>query len=483
MKSLRLAFVITLFMIVASSAFAATAVMPLGDSGTLGAYSSNDFGIGGYRAPLWSQLTQEGYAVDFVGLVNGPAPAGVDPDHEGHGGWRIDDLAGSIDGRLASSRPDIILLMAGANDIIQGYGVSGTVAHMDALLGRIFVDRPSAVVLLGSLWWVPTPNFYNYDVTQIQTVNGQLPGLVSKYTQQGRVIQLVDQYNLGWVPSNFNADQIHPNATGYAKMAQAWHDPLASHLSGTSPLSPDGTIISGGAGSLTAASGIWTFGTLYSSGNWNILRNSTSAGGAIGQKLEVSNGGQLYALGTDNNWYLWTGSSWVLGNPSGGVGNVSPDGSIVSNDSGSLITSSGTWTFGAQVVANGWNVLLNSNSAGGGVASKLEVSNGGKLYALGTDGNWYLWTGTWVASNPSGNNNTSPDGTTISGGVGSLVTTSRMWTFGTARSGGNWDLLFNGTSVGIGSELEVSQGGQMFGVGTDGTWYRWTGSTWVHGTP
>ncbi len=374
--------------------------------------------------------------------------------------------------------------MAGAKDIIQGYGVGGAVAHMDALLGRIFADRPSAVILLGSLWWVPTPNFYNYDVSQIQAVNNQLPGLVAKYTQQGRVIQLVDQYNLVWALSDFNVDRIHPNATGYAKMAQAWRGPLASHLAvTTTSLSPDGSIIAGGTGSLTASSGVWTFGTPSSSGNWYILLNGASAGGGAGQKIEVANGGQSYALGTDNNWYLWGGATWVLGNPSGVVGSVSPDGSLISSGAGSLIASSGTWSFGAQDLPNGWRILLNGNHAGGGVGSKITIANGGKVYALGTDGNWYLWTGEWVSSSPSVNNNTSPDGTAITGGVGSLVIGSDMWKFGAARDGGNWDLLLNGTSVGIGSELEVSQGGKMFGVGTDGTWYRWTGSTWTHGSP
>jgi lysophospholipase L1-like esterase len=219
----------------------AIVVMPLGDSATLGAYSATDFGIGGYRAPLWSRLTQEGYAIDFVGSVNGPAPAGVDPNHEGHGGWRIDDIAGSIDGWLANFKPDIILLMAGGNDIIQGYGVNTAATRMDTLLGKIFTDQPNAVVLLGSLWWVPTPNFYNYDIAQIQNLNGRLPALVAKYAQQGRAIQLVDQYNLGWVATDFGADQIHPAATGYGKMAQAWHDPLAVHLVTTPPPPPTTT--------------------------------------------------------------------------------------------------------------------------------------------------------------------------------------------------------------------------------------------------
>jgi lysophospholipase L1-like esterase len=267
------------------SAEAATAVMPLGDSGTLGAYSANDFGIGGYRAPLWLRLTQEGYAVDFVGSVNGPAPAGVDPDHEGHGGWRIDDIADSIDGWLANSRPDIILLMAGANDIIQGHGVGTAMSRMDTLLGKIFTDRPNAVVLLASLWWVPKPNFYNYDIKQIQAMNSRLPPLVAKYAQQGWAIELVDQYNLGWVATDFGADQIHPNATGYAKIAQAWHDPLARRLVATPPYTPPptGTFyrrVNLGGGAVTTDGHVWDAGN---------ATNVTATGGTFAAASVVLN--------------------------------------------------------------------------------------------------------------------------------------------------------------------------------------------------
>jgi lysophospholipase L1-like esterase len=469
-----------------SQCLAATAVMPLGDSATLGAYNANDFGIGGYRAPLWSRLIQEGYSVDFVGSVNGPAPLGVDPNHEGHGGWRIDDLTGSIDGWLATSQPKIILLMAGGNDIIQGYGVNTAISRMDTLLARIFADRPSAVVLLAELWWVPTPNFYNYDINQIQGVNSRLPTLVKKYRQQGRTIELVDQYNIGWVAADFGTDQIHPNANGYAKMAQAWHNQLASHLGSIASVSPDGTIISG-SGSVVTIDGVWTFGQAYGSSNWYILLNGNSASGAIAGKLEVSNGGKLYALGTDGNWYVWTGAGWTFGSPSGngnGNGSVSPDGTVISGGSGSLTTSQGTWTFGSSVGFGEWYVLLNTSSAGGGAGSKLEVSNGGHLYVLGTDGNWYLWTGSgWTLGSPSDiTGPVSPDGTATSGGVGTLTTTTGTWTFGSFEGGVNWDLLLNGNSVGIGSELKVSHGGQMYGIGTDSTWYVWNGS-WSHGSP
>src|SRR5436305_15244721 len=62
-------------------------VMPLGDSITDGITVP-----GAYRIGLWQRLVAGGYTVDFVGsLSNGPASLG-DHDHEGHSGWRIDQI-------------------------------------------------------------------------------------------------------------------------------------------------------------------------------------------------------------------------------------------------------------------------------------------------------------------------------------------------------------------------------------------------------
>lgn len=64
--------------------------MPLGDSITDG------FGEpGGYRIGLWQRLSGR-HAVDFVGSAsNGPGALG-DHDHEGHSGWRIDQLDAGV---------------------------------------------------------------------------------------------------------------------------------------------------------------------------------------------------------------------------------------------------------------------------------------------------------------------------------------------------------------------------------------------------
>src|SRR5688572_3230414 len=68
-----------------------TRVMPLGDSITEGTQVP-----GGYRIGLWQRFGGGNYRVDLVGSqFNGPASLG-DHDHEGHPGWRIDQIDANI---------------------------------------------------------------------------------------------------------------------------------------------------------------------------------------------------------------------------------------------------------------------------------------------------------------------------------------------------------------------------------------------------
>src|SRR5262245_10565633 len=73
-------------------------VMPLGDSITDG------FNVpGGYRIGLWQRLAGGGYTVDLVGSGSGGPPELGDHDHEGHPGWRIDQLDANVVGWLRTS--------------------------------------------------------------------------------------------------------------------------------------------------------------------------------------------------------------------------------------------------------------------------------------------------------------------------------------------------------------------------------------------
>jgi len=67
-------------------------IMPLGDSITQG-YRGRD----SYRRDLWLKLRKSGADVDFVGSMKNnfmgtPAHEDFDMDHEGHWGWRADQI-------------------------------------------------------------------------------------------------------------------------------------------------------------------------------------------------------------------------------------------------------------------------------------------------------------------------------------------------------------------------------------------------------
>lgn len=76
---------------------------------------------------------------------------------------------------------------------------------------------------------------------------------------------------------------------------------------------------------------------------------------------------------------------------------------------------------------------------------------------------------------------TSPDGTTIAGGAGSLTNAQGTWSFGDPAPGrpGEWWLLLNNSNTGgIGAELEIDNGSNIYTLTAYGNWWVWSGS-WV----
>ena len=132
-------------------------IMPLGDSITEGAGAAS---TAGYRGPLWTLLANAGYNVDYVGsnTTNPDTTNGMDRDHEGHGGWRIDTTSGGngIFEMLPTwfssiESPDIILLHIGTND--SGADTLNTMTRTTALLDRLYAMQPSAHVVVSTIMW------------------------------------------------------------------------------------------------------------------------------------------------------------------------------------------------------------------------------------------------------------------------------------------------------------------------------------------
>src|SRR5689334_21892333 len=109
-----------------------TRVMPLGDSITDGTQVP-----GGYRIGLWQRFGGGNYRVDLVGSqFNGPSSLG-DHDHEGHPGWRIDQIDANIVSWLGNTSPRTVLLHIGTNDVLQDFDRANAPARLSALVDHI----------------------------------------------------------------------------------------------------------------------------------------------------------------------------------------------------------------------------------------------------------------------------------------------------------------------------------------------------------
>ncbi|MEU8284958.1 cellulose binding domain-containing protein [Micromonospora sp. NPDC048905] len=188
-------------------------VMPLGDSITDG------FNVaGGYRIELWQRFTAGGYRIDFVGSqFNGPASLG-DHDHQGHSGWTIAQIDANVVNWLRATNPRTVLLHIGTNDM---YGdTSGAPGRLATLVDRITNTAPNADVFVATI--IPKSGADNV----VRGYNAAIPGIVQARAAAGKRVHLVDMYRA--LTLSDLADGVHPNATGYRKMAVAWYDALRS---------------------------------------------------------------------------------------------------------------------------------------------------------------------------------------------------------------------------------------------------------------
>lgn len=185
-------------------------LMPLGDSITEG-----NAVPGGYRINLWKQLVQaDGDSIDFVGSQqNGPPELG-DMDHEGHPGWRIDELRAQVDGWLRTSRPDAVLLHIGTNDIFQNYQLRSAPDRLQDLVSRICVDVPGVQLSVASI--VPVPGRERV----VDAYNTQVRRAVTSVQATGCDVSFVDMNKV--VPES-DEKNAHPTRAGYDKMAAAWY--------------------------------------------------------------------------------------------------------------------------------------------------------------------------------------------------------------------------------------------------------------------
>jgi lysophospholipase L1-like esterase len=220
MKSIKLLFFF-LSLVAVKSLWAQITIMPLGDSITMGIGPTDLLeDLNGYRRDLRELLVSSGYDVNLVGsLENGDF---IDKQHEGHSGWRDDQIEQDIDYFLNTNPADIILLHIGTNDIAQDPLYTDP-SDVEDILDLIDVwetrNNRTIIVILAKI--INQLGHVCPEPSTTTTFNSNVEKMVQGRTND-RIVIVDMECSAGLNYLSDMADTLHPNLAGYAKMADKW---------------------------------------------------------------------------------------------------------------------------------------------------------------------------------------------------------------------------------------------------------------------
>ncbi len=192
--------------------------MPLGDSITLGEGSS---GMIGYRRDLYSNLTESGFDIDFVGGESDGSLFDFDRDHEGHSGWTAKEIRNNIETWLNNNPPDIILLHIGTNDINSDSEDVDDVEDILDIIQQFEDDNDLDIKVILARIILRTDG----KAGQTVTFNNSVENMALTRISNGDDIDIVDMQTEVDTSSEM-ADDLHPNDNGYENMADVWLDAI-----------------------------------------------------------------------------------------------------------------------------------------------------------------------------------------------------------------------------------------------------------------
>jgi lysophospholipase L1-like esterase len=194
-------------------------ILPLGDSITWGFQSSTG---DGYRQALLDLLPNND--VLYIGSQHsGSMDNNAD---EGWPGWHIQWLESKAELSLPE-QPNVVLLMAGTNDMIYNDSIADAPARLGNLMDVCIAACPDAVLVVATLTPLHNPLGDTTGENKTLVYNAALPAVVKQRADAGSKVLLVDMQNpVDGLTIDELADGIHPDDEGYTKMADVWLDGL-----------------------------------------------------------------------------------------------------------------------------------------------------------------------------------------------------------------------------------------------------------------
>jgi lysophospholipase L1-like esterase len=232
-------------------------MMPLGDSITYGNYAGDPRPDGervAYRYSLSQRLTESRYLFDFIGSQQaGQNYEGFDPDHAGFSGITPAQLATlmrtsyyrgryvvqglNVDTPYLENFPsDVILLHIGTNGLTNAGVISDYVDGVRAILDEIDSYSPHITVLVARIILRAseiTDTDPNGTASITHLFNEALEQMIIERVAAGDKLIMVDMERgagLTYALGEDMLDDLHPNESGYDKMAAHWQAHLNSFV-------------------------------------------------------------------------------------------------------------------------------------------------------------------------------------------------------------------------------------------------------------
>ena len=199
----------------------------------------------------------------------------------------------------------------------------------------------------------------------------------------------------------------------------------------------DGTLVVVNAPNQT----IWE----YAAGKWTQLPG-------LAKQVAVVNANSLWCIGTDNNVYRLSGSTWIrVGNNVDSIAAASDGTVLVANDTAQTI-----WKY---VADNSWTQIPT------GLANVLSVVRNNDYFVVGSGPGYWAWNyngSSWSAVGQTAYSwiSSASDGTVIATTSGNAI-----YQFDSAN---NWTQV-----TGTMKEVVVQKAGAYYGIGTDGNLYSY----------
>ncbi|EPE31216.1 SGNH hydrolase [Glarea lozoyensis ATCC 20868] len=187
---------------------------------------------GCWRALLWQQLQNANIKnTDFVGTLAGQGCGFTyDGENDGHGGFLATGIVknNQLPGWLSISKPDIVMMELGTNDVWSHLPTETIVAALTKLVDQMRSQKPTMRVLVAQI--TPMNPSGCSDCNQgVINLNKAVVAWAPTKSTAASPISVVDCFT-GFNTATDTNDGVHPNNSGNAKLANCWFTPLKAAI-------------------------------------------------------------------------------------------------------------------------------------------------------------------------------------------------------------------------------------------------------------